>query len=156
MLHSINEKQHLPTTCPSWTQRAPTSVTRMALLPVISVTLRTTSPILMGPSAGCISGWIINILPYARKETEAKNKTVYSRMTLREKVILVLGGALPLLWLPDPRLLWALLAPLSVFLFLVNLYKRKIDGYTGDCCGATCLLCELSFYLAAVVVLTVC
>lgn len=125
--------------------------------------LKSLSPELAGaimlsadPIAKCISGWIINILPYARKETEAKNKTVYSRMTLREKVILVLGGALPLLWLPDPRLLWALLVPLSVFLFLVNLYKRKIDGYTGDCCGATCLLCELSFYLAAVVVLTVC
>ena len=92
--------------------------------------LKSLSPELAGaimlsvdPIAKCISGWIINILPYARKETEAKNKTVYSRMTLREKVILVLGGALPLLWLPDPRLLWALLAPLSVFLFLVNLYS---------------------------------
>ena len=36
----------------------PTSVTKTALLPVISVTLRTTSPIFIGPSAGWISGSI--------------------------------------------------------------------------------------------------
>ena len=33
-----------------------------------------------------VSSMIINRLPYARKEEEAKNKTVYSRMTSREYV----------------------------------------------------------------------
>ncbi len=32
--------------------------------------------------------------------------------------------------------------------------KKKIQGYTGDCCGATFLLCELSFYLGIVVIHT--
>ena len=32
-----------------------------------------------------------------------------------------------------------------VFLYL--LIRRKIHGYTGDCCGAVCLLVELSIYL---------
>lgn len=33
---------------------------------------------------------IINRLPYARKEEEAKNKTVYSRMTSREYVFSII------------------------------------------------------------------
>ena len=31
--------------------------------------------------------------------------------------------------------------------------KRRLQGYTGDCCGATFLLCELSFYLGALILL---
>ncbi|MDE6655325.1 MAG: adenosylcobinamide-GDP ribazoletransferase, partial [Muribaculaceae bacterium] len=31
---------------------------------------------------------------------------------------------------------------------LILLMKRRIGGYTGDCCGACFLLCELSFYLS--------
>ena len=31
--------------------------------------------------------------------------------------------------------------------------KHRLQGYTGDCCGATFLLCELSFYLGAAILL---
>jgi adenosylcobinamide-GDP ribazoletransferase len=31
--------------------------------------------------------------------------------------------------------------------FLYLLIWRKIHGYTGDCCGAVCLMVELSVYL---------
>ena len=31
--------------------------------------------------------------------------------------------------------------------FLYLLIWRKIHGYTGDCCGAVCLLVELTIYL---------
>jgi len=37
-----------------------------------------------------------------------------------------------------------------VMLLLALQMRRKIQGYTGDCCGATFLLCELLFYLSAV------
>ncbi|WP_373813969.1 adenosylcobinamide-GDP ribazoletransferase, partial [Porphyromonas loveana] len=30
---------------------------------------------------------------------------------------------------------------------LRQLMMRKIGGYTGDCCGATFLLCELGLWL---------
>ncbi len=52
-----------------------------------------------------------------------------------------------------PRLYWACaFLPFIVGMALILLMKRKIGGYTGDCCGATALLCELSFYLSAAVV----
>lgn len=92
---------------------------------------------------------IINLLPYARKEEDSKARVVYDRMTWQEWLTDAACGALPaLLFLPIA--LWlALICPLLVFILLYRLLKRRLQGYTGDCCGATFLLCELSFYLAA-------
>jgi adenosylcobinamide-GDP ribazoletransferase len=33
------------------------------------------------------------------------------------------------------------------------LFKRRLQGFTGDCLGATQQVCELAFYAAALVVL---
>ena len=95
-----------------------------------------------------IASQVINFLPYARKEEESKNKTVYTRMKAGNILFALGTGILPgILFLPD--LYWAAAAaPMAIFLLLVLLMKRKIAGYTGDCCGALFLLCELSFYTA--------
>ena len=37
--------------------------------------------------------------------------------------------------------------PCIVMYFLYLLIWRKLHGYTGDCCGAVCLLVELAVYL---------
>ena len=100
---------------------------------------------------------LINLLPYARTEEEAKNKTVYERMNWCEALICVAAGLAPafvmifvLHWLPV-SFCWLMLAPVAVMFLLALLMKRKIQGYTGDCCGATFLLCELSLYLATLI-----
>ena len=97
---------------------------------------------------------IINRLSYARKEEEAKNKTVYSRMTTGEYTCCLFSALIPMCWLPKPIYFLAGLVPVTVFYFLTSLMKKKIQGYTGDCCGATFLLCELSFYLGIAVIYT--
>lgn len=53
-------------------------------------------------------------------------------------------------WLPV-SFCWLMLAPVAVMFLLALLMRRKIAGYTGDCCGATFLLCELSLYLAVLI-----
>lgn len=94
-----------------------------------------------------VSSHIINILPYARKEEEAKNKTIYQRMTAIEAFVGAIIGCLPFV-LFLPKYYWpALLAPVVVFILLVWLMKRRIQGYTGDCCGALFLISELVFLL---------
>jgi adenosylcobinamide-GDP ribazoletransferase len=109
--------------------------------------------------AKCCAAQLINLLPYARTEQTAKNKTVYERMKLPELLLCFFGGLAPTfvitfgLGLLPYRFCWLLLVPILVLLFLWALMKRRIDGYTGDCCGATFLICELVFYLAAVVAL---
>ena len=46
-----------------------------------------------------------------------------------------------------------MICPILTFTLLYRLMKRRLQGYTGDCCGATFLLCELSFYLGALILL---
>lgn len=103
--------------------------------------------------AKCCASQVINALPYARKEEESKAKVVYNRMSHREFVINLAGGLLPAcLWLPH-RLWWACLGSLLMLLLLLHIMKRRLQGYTGDCCGATFLLCELAFYLCSLILI---
>lgn len=92
---------------------------------------------------------LINVLPYARKEEDSKAKVIYNRMTPVEWLISFIGGIIPLtLFLPI--YLWiAVIFPILTFYLLYLLMKRRIQGYTGDCCGAVFLLCELSFLLSS-------
>lgn len=105
----------------------------------------------------CVASQLINLLPYARKEEESKARVVYRRMSLSEEMTAFMGGVLPWLGMMTTRCcpvaFWpALLAPLIPFGLLTLLMKRRIQGYTGDCCGALFLLCELSFYLSCLII----
>ena len=95
---------------------------------------------------------LINFLPYARKEEDSKAKVIYNRMSGKELFFCIAGGVLPLLLLPSS--LWvALIAPCLVLAFLIRMMKRRLQGYTGDCCGATFLMCEMAFYLSALILI---
>ena len=95
---------------------------------------------------------LINFLPYARKEEDSKAKVIYNRMSGKELFFCIAGGVLPLLLLPS--YLWvALIAPCLVLVFLIRMMKRRLQGYTGDCCGATFLMCEMAFYLSALILM---
>ncbi len=89
---------------------------------------------------------LINFLPYARKEEDSKAKMVYKRMSVRNFFVAAMGGGLWVLILLPGWYCLACFLPVLVFGGLVWLMWKKIQGYTGDCCGATFLLCELSFY----------
>ena len=94
---------------------------------------------------------IINSLPYARKEEDSKAKVIYDRMTWQESLTGFVCGLLPIV-LFLPIIFWpAICLPLITFVALCRLMKRRLQGYTGDCCGAMFLLCELSFYLSAAI-----
>ena len=94
---------------------------------------------------------IVNYLPYARPEAESKAKVVYSGMNRGELITAFVSGILPLLFLLPLRLWPATVVPMFVCLLLCRFLKKKLQGYTGDCCGAMFLLCEISFYLCAVI-----
>ena len=95
---------------------------------------------------------LINFLPYSRKEEDSKAKVIYNRMSGKELFFCIAGGVLPLLLLPS--YLWvALIAPCLVLVFLIRMMKRRLQGYTGDCCGATFLMCEMAFYLSALILM---
>ncbi|WP_102407980.1 adenosylcobinamide-GDP ribazoletransferase [Parabacteroides bouchesdurhonensis] len=123
-----------------------------ALLSSLPIELAGCAILAGDPYSKGVSSMIINRLPYARKEEEAKNKTIYSRMSGTECALCITCSLLPLFWLPAPTYLFAAIFPIITWYLLTSLMNKKIQGYTGDCCGATFLLCELSFYLGVVVI----
>ena len=104
------------------------------------------------PFCKFVCSFMLLFLPYARKEEESKAKVVYTRMSLSEWIANAAGGLLPLLLLPLSY--WGMLCfPCVLFIGLGWLLKRRLGGYTGDCCGALFLLCELACWMGAVVIL---
>lgn len=96
------------------------------------------------------SSQIINVLPYARNEQTAKNKTVYSRFTSGERITNIIVSLPALLIMTcSPALLWAFIAPAVTSAIVIIYFRHKLGGYTGDCCGGCFLLSELSFFITA-------
>jgi adenosylcobinamide-GDP ribazoletransferase len=92
---------------------------------------------------------------YARVEGESKSKPLATRMNAGEFTIALLTGLLPMALL-IPQFGWqtALLFIPLLFTkwYLGRFFVRWIQGYTGDCLGATQQVAETAFYLVLVVV----
>lgn len=103
----------------------------------------------------CVS-FLPDLLPYARNEEQSKAHTVYTVRRGRSLMIhlfrclvavsLPIGFALYIYG--DAWPWWAFAVPPVVFACLTGYLHRRLQGYTGDCCGALFLLCELSYVLS--------
>lgn len=114
--------------------------------------IATFSILAIDPYAKMVSAQVIQLMPYARTEETAKNKTVYRRFSVAAGIGLSIQGLLPIgiyLWWMHERIDWTLLIflPCLTMYFLYLLIWHRLRGYTGDCCGALFLLTELSAYL---------
>ena len=121
-----------------------------AALLAMPVELATLTILAADPYAKMVTAQLVSMMPYARSEEEAKNKTVYRKMSWQAGVSLAIQGLLPMalyLWYTGIRWDLIIFIPALVMYFLYLLIWRKIRGYTGDCCGAVCLLVELTVYL---------
>lgn len=97
-----------------------------------------------------VTSQLILMMPYARNEEGAKNKTVYRKFNGWAGIGLAIQGLLPMvffIWMMGLDWQVLIFIPAIVFYLLYLLIWRKIHGYTGDCCGAVCLLVELTVYL---------
>lgn len=92
-------------------------------------------------------------LPYARTAEAAKVKMVYAPWNISVYLYMFIFAALIfvtfLLLFPYKMngLLFWFTTPVLMLVALYSLMKKNIGGYTGDCCGATVLLCELSMHI---------
>ena len=106
------------------------------------------------PYAKMLTAQLVSMMPYARREEEAKAKVVYRKITLVSGISLAVQGLLPIgLFVWYMGIAWETLIfiPALVMYFLYLLIWRRLHGYTGDCCGAVCLMVELSVYLTLMV-----
>lgn len=91
---------------------------------------------------------------YSREDASSKSKPIAQNFTWREVVGAFFFGLLPLFAL---SFCYAqmLLVVIPVFLFryfLARYFQKWIDGYTGDCLGATQQVCEVVFYLSVIAI----
>lgn len=117
------------------------------------------SPLMfIAADAACkyFSSTIVYFLPYARKVEEAKTRLVYAPVTAGEKLASLVFGLLPVAFfvVGTPLLACCLVAPAVCCLLLFRFMRRRIQGYTGDCCGATFLITESVFYLSLCIILS--
>jgi adenosylcobinamide-GDP ribazoletransferase len=103
------------------------------------------------PFCKLIASLVVRFLPYARTAESSKSKVVYGKASVAAFLVSCLFGLLPLMLIPNIKWLMALLFPILMFVYLIRLMRTKISGYTGDCCGAIFLLCELSFYTGIII-----
>ncbi len=102
------------------------------------------------------SSTIVYFLPYARKESEAKNKLIYQQVRPSEKVLSLLLALAPLMlvW-QDMQVIGCALAGMitaaATCCWLFCTMRHRIQGYTGDCCGATFIITECLFYLSMLI-----
>lgn len=109
------------------------------------------------PFSKMLAGQIIQMMPYARSEEEAKAKVVYRKVSMQAGILLAVQGLAPaviIFLLTDlgqlPHIELLVFMPCLVMYFLYRLIWHRLRGYTGDCCGALCLLVELAVYVGFV------
>ena len=109
------------------------------------------------PYSKMVASQLIIMMPYARTEETAKNKTVYRKIDWKAGVGLAIQGLLPMaafLWYTGLPWEMVIFLPCIVMYFLYLLIWHRLRGYTGDCCGAVCLLVELAVYLVICALVT--
>lgn len=122
------------------------------LLTGMSLKLACVTILIGDPLCKYISSQMTFFLPYARTEETSKSKTVYEKITFKTLFISACFGLIPLIVFFHWQALCAILFPMVVFGIMIGIMQRKIQGYTGDCCGSLFLLCELSYYLGTTII----
>lgn len=105
------------------------------------------------PLAKMLAAPLTIVMPYARREEEAKAKVVYRKMSWWAGISLVFQGLLPtvaLVGFTSVNCYLLIFIPCLVACVLYLHIWYRLRGYTGDCCGAVCLLVELSILLVLV------
>lgn len=108
------------------------------------------------PYAKMVTAQLIQMMPYARTEDTAKNRTVYRKFDIKAGISLAIQGLMPIglyIYIMYARVDWQLLIfiPALAMYFLYLLIWRRLRGYTGDCCGAVFLLVELVTLLTTLI-----
>jgi adenosylcobinamide-GDP ribazoletransferase len=90
---------------------------------------------------------LVNTHQYARVEN-SKAQDYSQKLSIGNFIFMVLTGILPLALLGNVKF-FLIIIPVYLCKFLLGRYFNKwINGYTGDCIGATQQVCEIVFYLS--------
>jgi len=87
---------------------------------------------------------------YSRDDATSKSKPIAKNHSWKEVFGAFLFGLIPMLVLSyfNYKILLAIIPVFITRYFLARYFQKWIDGYTGDCLGATQQVCEVIYYLS--------
>lgn len=87
---------------------------------------------------------------YSRDDASSKSKPIAKQHSWKEVFGSFFFGLIPLLALSyfNYKILLVLIPIFITRYFLARYFQKWIDGYTGDCLGATQQVCEVIYYLS--------
>lgn len=98
---------------------------------------------------------LIRLLPHIGDTTASKSKPLADQISLGRILIAwlwcLLVLALASMVLEPEDLIVAVSFAAVALLWMARLFKRRLQGFTGDCLGATQQVCEIAFYLGLAV-----
>jgi adenosylcobinamide-GDP ribazoletransferase len=107
--------------------------------------------ILLGYSLSrALAASLISALPYVSDEGHSKSKPLAQSQSVKDIIILVLFGSLPLFMYSFSISLSVILTLLLFRFVFVRWLLAKVGGFTGDCLGAAQQISELLIYLVLV------
>lgn len=91
---------------------------------------------------------------YSRDDASSKSKPIAKKHSWKEITGSFFFGLIPLLVFSyfQYKFLLALIPVFIMRYFLARYFQKWIDGYTGDCLGATQQVCEVIYYLSILLI----
>ncbi|WP_264531163.1 adenosylcobinamide-GDP ribazoletransferase [Flavobacterium sp. N502540] len=91
---------------------------------------------------------------YSRDDATSKSKPIAKKHSWKEITGSFFFGLIPLLVLSffQSEFLLAIIPVFIMRYFLARYFQKWIDGYTGDCLGATQQVCEVIYYLSILLI----
>ncbi len=137
-----------------------TKVALLALIGAVSVPLMVAAIFLGHVASRTWPLCVIGLLPHVGDDAGSKSKPLADRITwgaLMVAGVWCLGAFVLVLWVlhaTHAHLAGLLLAAFSAFsasavafVWMWRWFARRLQGFTGDCLGATQQVCEIAFYL---------
>lgn len=97
----------------------------------------------------------LRFMTYAREDDTSKSKPMATKISGAGLAVAVITALIPLFFLAyhsTPFVFISLVPCLLLTAYLSRYYNKWINGYTGDCLGATQQLSEIVFYLSILVI----
>jgi len=131
----------------------------LKIVTIAKLSLTTTGFPLIYISAHAISRlmpvFMIRFMNYSREDDSSKSKPVAVKISNTGMVIAVITALMPLAvyaWLTTSLVVLAIIPCGLLTWYLAWYYNKWINGYTGDCLGATQQLTEIIFYLSVLAI----
>ena len=101
---------------------------------------------------------LIRLLPHVGDTAGSKSKPLADQISLKSLIIAFLWLTLPVasvfIAYDAIYLIASMVVSLTVFLYMWRLFTKRLQGFTGDCLGATQQVCEVAFYFGTALALS--